>query len=117
MRARPIGGLEQLRDAVTLVEAAFPFWSERTGRDFDHFARRFVSDRSLDFTLEDSAGTIGVALPTMDKDVVVLDTEFVAPSADSPSAGNRGECDLVGGGGHERHPHGGPGRVAVGRDV
>ena len=47
---------------------------------------RFPSDGSLYLTLEDAAGTIGVALPTVEKDVVVLDTEFVAPSADSPSA-------------------------------
>ena len=117
MRVRPIDDLDRLRDAVTMIDAAFPLWSERTGRDFRYFARRFPSDGSLYLTLEDAAGTIGVALPTVEKDVVVLDTEFVAPSADSPSAGNRGECDLVGGGGHERHPHGGPGRVAVGRDV
>lgn len=84
MRTRLISGIDRLRDAVTMIEAAFPCWSERTGRDFHYFARRFPSDRSLYFTLEDAAGTIGVALPTVDKDVVVLDTEFVAPSADSP---------------------------------
>ena len=85
MRIRPITSLERLCDAVTMIEAAFPRWSERTGRDFDHFARRFPSHSSLYFTLDDAAGTIGVALPTVDTDVVVLDTEFVAPSADSPS--------------------------------
>lgn len=85
MRIRPIRSFERLCDAVTMIEAAFPGWSERTGRDFDYFARRFPSHSSLYFTLDDAAGTIGVALPTVDKDVVVLDTEFVAPSADSPS--------------------------------
>lgn len=85
MRTRPIRSLERLCDAVTVIEAAFPCWSERTGRDLDYFARRFPSHSSLYFTLDDAAGTIGVALPTVDKDVVVLDTEFVAPSADSPS--------------------------------
>ena len=84
MRVRPINCLERLRDAVTMIEIAVPCWSERTGRDFDYFARRFPSHSSLYFTLDDAAGTIGVALPTVDKDVVVLDTEFVAPSADSP---------------------------------
>ena len=84
MRIRPIRSLERLCDAVTMIEAAFPCWSKRTGRDFDYFAPRFPSDSSLYFSLEDAAGTIGVALPTVDKDVVVLDTEFVAPSADSP---------------------------------
>ena len=86
MRVRPIDDLDRLRDAVTMIDAAFPLWSERTGRDFSYFARRFPSDGSLYLTLEDAAGTIGVALPTVEKDVVVLDTEFVAPSADSPSA-------------------------------
>ena len=86
MRVRPIDDLDRLRDAVTMIDAAFPLWSERTGRDFRYFARRFPSDGSLYLTLEDAAGTIGVALPTVEKDVVVLDTEFVAPSADSPSA-------------------------------
>ena len=85
MRTRPIRSLERLCDAVTMIEAAFPCWSERTGRDLDYFARRFPSHSSLYFTLDDAAGTIGVALPTVDNDVVVLDTEFVAPSADSPS--------------------------------
>ena len=85
MRIRPITSLERLCDAVTMIETAFPCWSERTGRDFGYFARRFPSHSSLYFTLDDAAGTIGVALPTVDKDVVVLDTEFVAPSADSPS--------------------------------
>ena len=84
MRIRPISSPERLREAVTMIEAAFPRWSERTGRDFHYFAQRLPSDRSLYFTVEDAAGTIGVALPTVDKDVVVLDTEFVAPSADSP---------------------------------
>ena len=69
-----------------MIDAAFPLWSERTGRDFNYFARRFPSDGSLYLALEDSAGTIGVALPTLAEDVVVLDTEFVAPSADSPTA-------------------------------
>ena len=86
MRIRPISGIHRLRDAVAMIEAAFPLWSERTGRDFNYFARRFPSDGSLYLALEEAAGTIGVALPTLDKDVVVLDTEFVAPSADSPSA-------------------------------
>ena len=86
MRIRPISGIDRLRDAVTMIEAAFPLWSERTGRDFNYFARRFPSDGSLYLALEDAAGTIGVALPTVERDVVVLDTEFVAPSADSPSA-------------------------------
>ncbi len=86
MRIRPIGDLDHLRDAVTMIDAAFPLWSERTGRDFNYFARRFPSDGSLYLALEDSAGTIGVALPTLAEDVVVLDTEFVAPSADSPTA-------------------------------
>lgn len=86
MRTRPIRSLERLCDAVTMIEEAFPCWSERTGRDFHYFARRFPSDRSLYFTLDDAAGTIGVALPTVDRDVVVLDTEFVPPSADSPGA-------------------------------
>ncbi len=72
MRVRPITSLERLRDAVTMIETAFPCWSERTGRDFDYFARRFPSHSSLYFTLDDAAGTIGVALPTVDKDVVVL---------------------------------------------
>ena len=118
MRTRLISGIDRLRDAVTMIEAAFPCWSERTGRDFHYFARRFPSDRSLYFTLEDAAGTIGVALPTVDKDVVVLDTEFVAPSADSPGvraiiANAISAAAVV----DERHPHGGPGRVSVGRDV
>ena len=69
-----------------MIDAAFPLWSERTGRDFNYFARRFPSDGSLYLALEDSAGTIGIALPTLAQDVVVLDTEFVAPSADSPTA-------------------------------
>ena len=86
MRIRPISGIDRLRDAVTMIEAAFPLWSERTGRDFNYFARRFPSDGSLYLALEDAAGTIGVALPTVEQDIVVLDTEFVAPSADSPSA-------------------------------
>ena len=86
MRTRLIRGFDRLRDAVTMIEAAFPLWSERTGRDSDYFARRFPSDGSLYLALEDVAGTIGVALPTVEQDIVVLDTEFVAPSADSPSA-------------------------------
>ena len=117
MRIRPISGIDRLRDAVTMIEAAFPLWSERTGRDFNYFARRFPSDGSLYLALEDAAGTIGVALPTVEQDIVVLDTEFVAPSADSPSARDGGECDLGGGVGHERYAPGGPRRVAVGRDV
>ena len=78
--------MEELRSAVATLHEAVPGVRRRTGRDLEHYSRKFAAEGSLYVTLEDAAGVVGVALPSLDNRTVVLDTAFVAPSADSPAA-------------------------------
>lgn len=86
MRTRAISHIEELRNAVAALHDAVPGIRRRTGRDFKHYSQRFAAEGSLYVTLEDAAGVVGVALPSLDNRTVVLDTAFVAPGADSPAA-------------------------------